>query len=131
MKQELISQYRAALKMLIKVTDECPDELWTGTNYHDAYWRIVYHTLFYTAFYLSKDEAAFIPWANHGSGMQRIGVPVADQHPSTVDLIYSKADLRDYAEEISRSLEDKVDPGNFLDPSGFYWLPMNKFELHL
>ena len=99
--------------MLTKVIDQCSEDLWVDTDYHDAYWRIIYHSLFYVAFYLSKNEAEFTPWSNHRPGIQLIAVPVADQHPDAVGVIYSKTDLRDYADEIIKSLEHQIDEGNF------------------
>ncbi len=45
----LKSQYHAALKTLRSAVEKCPDALWDDPADGAArFWRIVYHTLFYT-----------------------------------------------------------------------------------
>jgi hypothetical protein len=49
----LKSQYHAALKTLRLAVEKCPDALWDNPADGPApFWRVVYHTLFYTHFYL-------------------------------------------------------------------------------
>ena len=53
----LKAQYRMALKMLDHAIDKCPDSLWLSAEGHGAaYWRLAFHTLFFTHFYLQKDQ---------------------------------------------------------------------------
>ncbi len=130
MKPELISQYRAALKMLESTIDKCPDHLWTDTSYESPYWQITYHSLHFTALYLSKNENAFIPWRDHRSGIHQLG-KLSGTQPDTVDKSYSKPDLKEYIAGICMRLEYQIDEQSLTDPSGFDWLPINKFELHL
>jgi hypothetical protein len=56
MKNELVSQYRSSIKMLMDTVEKCPDSLWDDATYENAYWRIVYHALFYTSLYLTGSE---------------------------------------------------------------------------
>ena len=66
----LKSQYHAALMTLRSAVVKCPKELWNGGEYPAKFWRVAYHTLFYTHFYLSTDEKAFRPWKKHQIGCQ-------------------------------------------------------------
>lgn len=129
MKQELVSQYQASLKMLINTIAQCPDELWNTTSYQSPYWQIVYHSIHFTAFYLSKDEASFTPWADHRPGVHLLGT--LGNSPASVVRACPKADLRDYAEQIAGTIDFNINEQDLTNPSGFEWLAMNKFELHL
>ena len=62
----LKSQYHAALKTLRSAVEKCPDALWDDPADGAApFWRVVYHTLFCTHFYLQQDQNSFTPWAKH------------------------------------------------------------------
>lgn len=60
----LTSQYHASLAMLREAIEDCPEDLWVE-DVQPSYWRIVYHTLFYTHFYLMPDLHTFTPWEKH------------------------------------------------------------------
>ncbi|MES2108376.1 MAG: hypothetical protein V4577_06510 [Bacteroidota bacterium] len=131
MKAAFISQYRAGLKMLAETIEKCPDDLWEGNNYGAAYWRIVYHALFYTAFYLSESVDTFIPWEKHLPDYNQLGTVNHENKPVVIATTYTKAGLLSYAQFISENLEEAVNRTNEGDESGFPWIPMDKFELHL
>ena len=123
-----MSQYRTSLKMLINAIAQCPEELWDDQHYDSPYWQIVYHSLHFAAFYLSEDEASFTPWVNHRPGVHQLGI-LGISPANAVHGHYSKADLQNYIMQIIRSLEFKEQ--DLTASSGFEWLSMNKFELHL
>jgi len=124
MKKELIAQYRASLRMLINAIQQCPEELWDHAKADIPYWQLVYHSLHFTNLYISADEASFIPWQNHLEGIHQLGAR-ENLEP------YTKLDLKNYAEQIFDDVEFKVSQQDLKALSGFEWLPMNKFELHL
>ncbi|MCP3919248.1 MAG: hypothetical protein GY711_27225 [bacterium] len=66
------SQYRATLAMLRDAIERCPENEWTNTAHENAFWRIVYHTLFYTHLYAMPDESSFHPWAQHQTDIQHM-----------------------------------------------------------
>jgi hypothetical protein len=58
----LRSQYHAALKTLREVIEKCPDGLWNdGADSAAPFWRVVYHTLFFTHLYLQRTSRLFAP----------------------------------------------------------------------
>ena len=130
MKQELISQYRASLKMLINTIAKCPDELWHTTSYQSPYWQIVYHALHFTNLYLSEDEASFSSWTDHRPGVDELGT-LGNSTSGAAHECYTKTDLQDYTEQILSALDFIIDRQDLAAPSGFEWLPMNKLELHI
>ena len=64
-KKSIKSQYYASLEMLRQAIEECPESLWSGSEYKNEFWHIAYHVLFYTHLYLQPSEEEFIPWEKH------------------------------------------------------------------
>jgi uncharacterized damage-inducible protein DinB len=129
MKKEFISQYKSSLKMLADSIKKCPDSLWNNEKYENTYWRIVYHTLFYTALYL--EPAGFTAWKKHKPDYNRLGTVTKDNKPIIIDAVYSKNEMLEYLVSIYNSCEDLMANTNPEEQSGIEWLPMNKKELHL
>src|SRR5437667_12873733 len=66
LRSALKSQYHATLAMLRTAIRRCPDDLWTARSDHaNPFWRIAYHTLFYTHLYLQPNNRVFRPWEHH------------------------------------------------------------------
>jgi len=38
------------------------DSLWSNDAYIDPFWRVSYHALYYTHFYLQPNAKSFRPW---------------------------------------------------------------------
>ncbi|GAA3959784.1 hypothetical protein [Mucilaginibacter dorajii] len=131
MKNEIVTEYKGSLNMLVDTVHKCPDDLWESNAYENAYWRIVYHTLFYTAFYLSAGPAEFIPWDQHRANYHVLGSIAHDGQLIVIKNSYSKADLLNYASVILQSLEDAINEGDLTDTTGFDWIAFNRFGLHL
>jgi hypothetical protein len=131
MKNEIVTEYKGSLKMLVDTIHKSPDDLWESDSYENVYWRIVYHTLFYTAFYLSAGPAEFIPWNKHQPNYHVLGSIAHDGQPVVIKGNYSKADLLDYATGVLNSLEEKISDTNLADTTGFDWIALNRFGLHL
>jgi len=122
-KQAIQSQYHAALAMLRQAIEKCPKTMWADSEYVNPFWRVAYHTLIYTHFYLSRTEADFVPWEKHREGMQLLGPQASDVEP------YSKADLLDYLAFCLEHVEEQVSAVDLHAESGFHWLPFDKLEL--
>lgn len=63
-KAALKNQYHAALAMLRQAIEECPEKLWVGGDYPVAFWRVAYHVLFFTHFYLQSNHNLFFGRGN-------------------------------------------------------------------
>jgi len=125
LKDTIKSQYFAALKMLRQAIEKCPDSMWEDNDYVNPFWRVAYHTIIYTHFYLSPSEEDFTPWEKHKDGMQYLGDEAPDSDP------YSKADLLAYLDLCLVRVESQVDAMDLEAGSGFHWLPFDKLELQL
>ncbi|MDQ7820997.1 MAG: DinB family protein [Armatimonadota bacterium] len=120
----LKSQYRAVLAMLGQAIRRCPDDLWYRRNGHaNPFWRIAYHTLYYTHLYLMPTPRAFRPWEHHQRGIQRLEAPLGARRP------YAKDEVLAYWQLCRRLVGGAVDAMDLAAPhSGFSWYRMSRLE---
>ena len=124
----LKSQYHASMAMLKAALDSCPEGLWAEDSYRNQSWQVIYHTLFYTDFYLSVSEQAFVPWSQHRKGYWDLG-PALDRTPR---IAYSREELTAYWEDLDARIDLAVDSLDLDAPeSGFPWYQMGKLEHQL
>ena len=117
------SQYYAAMAMLRQAIENCPEALWEDASYNNPAWRLAYHTLIYTHFYLSPTEADFKPWEKHREDMQLLGLTAPEGEA------YSRAEILAYLGLCLEAVEHQVDQMDLKAASGFEWLPFSKLEL--
>jgi hypothetical protein len=130
--ESLLSQYQASLKMLRQAIELCPEDLWIASTYHNRYWHVAYHTLFYAHLYVNASEAEFAPWTKHRPECRLLGSrPGEALRERVVPEPYAKAELLDYQKICCDEVLDKVPRVSLDAPSGFDWLPFNRFEVHL
>lgn len=125
-KADLVSQYRAGLAMLRDCLTQCPDDLWSAGAHPRTTWRIAYHALFYTHFYLMPDCDSFVPteiFVWHGRILwedDEAGMPPEE-------TTYSQADLIGYLDFIDAHIPEWVENLDLASPtSGFPWYPISK-----
>jgi hypothetical protein len=132
----LKSQYHASLAMLRECVEKCPDELWFDESPKNAYWRVAYHALFFTQFYLGRDADSFTPWAEHQRGTQNDDGIVGTPDP-TSDLppgpdAYSRDQVLRYSDFVDAMVDNALDAMDLRrGESGFYWYKMPKLEHQL
>jgi len=64
-KDAIKGQYLGGLAMLRQAIERCPEEVWTAGDHPRNFWRIAYHAIFYTHFYMGQKEEDFQPWSKH------------------------------------------------------------------
>lgn len=135
--QTMISrQFTAALQMLRQTIEICPNALWDDRSDGSPFWHLAYHTLFYTDFYLSKDDTTFqareyhIDKANFLPGdYKEFGGIV-----TTPEKAFSKEQLLDYADHCLQKCEQvlgRVTDEQTLQRCGFWWYELNIGEFLL
>lgn len=132
MRTALKGQYHAALAMLKQAVETCPDELWDGGPYPVPFWRVAYHTLYFTHLYLQQTEQDFQPWEHHRDEYHDLPWPPGSG--PTIDDPYSKAQLLEYWRLCDAMIDEQVDRLD-LDAaeSGFPWhktTPKLEHQLH-
>jgi hypothetical protein len=128
----LTSQYRASLAMLRQAVEICPSDLWLASGYHNKFWHVAYHAVFYTHFYLQDSQADFRAWVKHQPDSQFLGPrPWAPNEAPALVNPYSRAEVLEYHRHCCEEVESRVPMLELSAASGFYWLPFNKMELQL
>jgi hypothetical protein len=127
----LKSQYHAGLNTLRETIDHCPEAMWYDpAEGFAAFWRVAYHTLFFTHFYLSPNEHSFTPWERARPEAQYLG-PLFWQNNRLPKLCdpYTRADIMEYWNCCDRMIDPAVDALDLESPeSGFPWYKMPKVE---
>ena len=124
----LKSQYHGGMAMLRAALDSCPERLWADDSYRNQSWQIIYHTLFYTDFYLSASEQAFVPWSQHRKGYWELG-PAPD---GILRIPYSREELTAYWKDLESRIDLAVESLDLNAPEcGFPWYQMGKLEHQL
>lgn len=131
-KHALLGQLRAGLAMLRQCIEVCPEDVWAAANEHPrTYWRIAYHALFYTHFYLMPDQDSFVPWAKHQNQAVILWNDDEDGVPPD-ETTYSQADLLDYMILVEAEVERWLDALDLESPeSGFPWYEIPKLDHQL
>ena len=131
MKEEIINQFKASIKMLIDTIGKCPDSLWNDERFDNKYWHIVYHTLFYASLYLSNTLEEFIPWEKHKENYNLLDSRTRDNVPIVIDSYFSKDEMIDYAGQVIKKIELSINENQFNEPGGFYWLKMTRLGVQI
>ncbi|HLK55108.1 MAG TPA: hypothetical protein VKU00_01005 [Chthonomonadaceae bacterium] len=126
LRQALKEQYHAGLAMLAECVEKCPEGMWVEGEHPRTFWRIVFHTAFFTHLYLGQNEAAFQPWPGRREGIHhRLW-----EHPEDVEPYelpegvesYGKSEMLDYLRFIDTLIDTTVDQLDIeSDETGFSW----------
>ncbi|MDA3937589.1 MAG: DinB family protein [Actinomycetota bacterium] len=140
----LTSQYHATLSMLRSAIEQCPNEIWPTAEGGVPFWRVAYHTLYYTHLYLQVDESCFTPWEHHQTGLQDLDDIPGPQHllkilelphrPPQTGVPYSRSELLVYWDACDAMVNDAIKALDLMSPdTGFSWhFPSRpKIEQHL
>ncbi len=119
--------------MLEEAVRSCPDRLWADAAYENPFWRVAYHALFYTHFYLQRDEAAFVPWPNHREESNFLGpLPWPPHRQPRIGAPYTHTEILEYSSLVHVEIEAQLTEIDLdATESGFPWLPFGKAELVL
>lgn len=114
LKRALKEQYHAGLANLEECVEKCPPALWRSLHADRYFWRIVFHTVFYTHFYMAQTEGDFDRWP----GDRRL--PYEEDQPDG----YTREEMLAYIQFVDDKVDSEVDG---LDLSaletGFPWYP--------
>jgi len=118
--------------MLERAVSACPDNLWDDPRYHNRFWLLTYHTLFYTDLYSQESIEKVEGWSKRLPEIHFLDMtPPPDSHPITPGEPYKKEDLIEYIEYIRGKMPERIEKTNWNALSGFPWISLDKFELSL
>ncbi len=125
-RDNIISQYLSALEMLRQTILVCPETLWGDSSDHNSFAQIAYHALFFTHLYVQESEQAFSNWPGHRDEYRF----ESDTHTGPAETP-TKAVVLEYLAFCRQEVAGRVSTMTLDAPSGFDWLPFNKFELQI
>jgi hypothetical protein len=122
----LKEQYHAGLAMLRQCVEVCPDDMWTAGAPPRTFFRIVFHTAFFTHLYLGQSEAAFEPWPGRRPEWHpRLWEDPAYMEPYELPEnaeSYDRREMLEYIAHVDSLIDPTVDALNLdTEDSGFYW----------
>lgn len=129
-------QFAAAIQMMRLAIQACPDELWDDRKEGTPFWHLAYHALFYTDFYLSKDEKTFQSIDGHED---KANFLPGDYHEyggivTTPRKAFTRDQLLDYADHCLIKCQEtfgKLTDKRALERCGFWWYELNVGEFLL
>jgi hypothetical protein len=127
----LKSQYHGALETLHDVIEKSPDAMWNEPADGLApFWRVVYHTLYFTHWYLQQTQENFTPWARHRDEAEFMtSVPGENNRAPNRCQPFTREDLLEYWRLCDEMIDARVDALDLSAPeSGFPWYEMPKLE---
>jgi hypothetical protein len=131
----LKEQYRAGLAMLAECVQKCPDDLWTTPStpnddgdriIYRSFWRIAFHTAYFTHLYLGQNDDAFEPWPGRKQGYydemwQKPWDIEPYEFPEDAQVT-SKQEILDYISFVDSLIDPTVSQLDLDSPeSGFAW----------
>jgi hypothetical protein len=126
LRHAITSQYLAALGMLRQVIEKCPDDFWLSTPSQNQFWRVAYHTLFFTHLYLQQTAQEFVPWHKHRHEVESF----SQEQPEQADAApYSRQDVLEYLGFCEEEVKNKTASVNLQADSGFPWYRISKIEM--
>jgi hypothetical protein len=121
LRQALKEQYHAGLAMLADCVERCPDEVWVSGTYPRTYWRIAWHTVFFTHLYLGQNEDAYRPWTSHGKVWENLIEVEPYELPPNVETRERK-EMLEYIAFVDGLIDPTVDALNLdATETGFSW----------
>ncbi len=127
----LAGQYRAGLAMLRQCVETCPEDLWSAGEHPRTFWRIAYHALFFTHYYLSPSKEEFEAWEHH----QDQATVLWDDDEAGLpprEVTFSQVQLLSYLDEIYSSVDSLLDALDLASQeSGFPWYKISKLDHQL
>ena len=131
-KSTTLSQFEAALCTLGRCMYACPDSAWDGQVAKLSFCQVAFHALFFVDCYLSTDTDAMLaqPFHRERADIFRDYDEMKDQLQT---LLYTRAQLEAYLAfgrgKVSAVINGETE-ASLRGPSGFYWLPFPRAEIH-
>ena len=127
------SQFHAALSMMEQTVRLCPAKVWDAPGLGNPFWRVAYHALYVTNYYLQPTEHQPVQWAPARAGYQYLGPSPSPPHTPQphADQPYNRNEMLDLVDFTHTQVDRIVPTIDFTAPSGFHWLPFDKMELQL
>lgn len=132
-KEMLAHQYHAALQMMEMCIESCPESNWNTPVGSLTFNQVAFHALFFTDYYLGKNEAEFREQQYHRDhgDFFRTYEELEDRRQ---ELQYDRNGIRDYLSHCRQKMSDALAAETactLAAPSGFPRREFSRAELHV
>ena len=130
LREALKEQYHAGLAMLAECVQKCPEDLWLESEHPRpvwrSFWRIAFHSAFFTHLYLGQNAEAFEPWPGRREGIHHdLWHGRGDVEPYELaenTEILDRNEILDYLCFVDALINPTIDQLNLdSDETGFAW----------
>ena len=125
-RQSLIGQYEAVLRMMHECVRSCPPQHFEGKIANDTFRQIAYHTLFWLDYYLGESEDAFV--------LRELNLRGGDERSPTLSPGLSQAETLEYALLCRRRIQESISTESEASLSGqakFRRRKISRLEHHI
>jgi hypothetical protein len=129
----LDSQFTAALATLNLCIERCPDAAWNAPVANLKFCQAAFHTLFFTDYYLSRDEPTFKSQPFHVARPD-IFRDYEEMEDRPQQLLYDKPQVRDYVKHCRTKVAEMFaaeTAETLLGPCGFPRKTFTRAELYV
>jgi hypothetical protein len=134
MKDTILSQYEASLKMLKDCIEGYDEDIWYDSKkYHNAAWHLAYHAIFYANIYAASSEKDIKPWSHERQHYNELGDKL-DYPPFTeivIDKTYTRAEILDYLDFVRKNLPGYLESFKPDEKCWPHWYKLNQLEFHI
>jgi hypothetical protein len=129
----IVNQIKSALCTLSHCISSCPETEWNESHGDYPFSQVVFHTLFFTDYYLERDEFTFKEQAFHRENVEFFRDYEELQWKIPVNL-YERRKCEEYLKFCIGKCEATLqadDPKTLQGPSGFSRKPFSRAELYI
>jgi hypothetical protein len=107
LKTLITNQFEAAASTLNACIDKCPEEAWNAPVANYKFCQVVFHTLFYTDYYLGISEEALRPQAFHRENAH-VFRDYEELEPRPPVLLYERAWTKSYLQYCRKKCHEVI-----------------------
>ncbi len=122
-KGALKGQFHASLAMMRSAIEICPEAIWNSGEHPRTFWRMAYHTLYYSHMYLLQTHEEFEPWPKYRTDYENIFEDATEVAPP------SKEEILEYIAFVDAMVDHQIETLDLdSQESGFSWYTMPKLD---
>ncbi|MEI7985494.1 MAG: DinB family protein [Armatimonadota bacterium] len=122
-KGALKGQLHASLAMMRSAIEICPEAIWNSGEQPRTFWRMAYHTLYYSHMYLLQTREEFKPWEKYRDDYENIFEDATEVTPP------SKDEMLEFVAFVDSLVDHQIETLDLdSQESGFSWYTMPKLD---
>lgn len=105
----LLEQYGAAFKTLEGVINKCPDNFWADEQTGPAFYKIVYHIMYFIDSYAASSQEERAAWKPRFDTAENFATSKENFHPREWEKPLTKQEILEYLEDLKVQWQQKME----------------------